>query len=523
MKFSFRTKLWLPLLLSVMALLIIYLFGNYQLYEARLQERKTALKEMVDVSLHMVRDYHRLVENKVIDTEAAQRQALQRIKSMRFGTEGHIRVLSTDAFMIMNPLDESMDGQDASQITDVNGVNFHAQLAQLGRDGGTGYVSFLWPHARGGEPVEKIAYAVGFEPWGWVMNAGVYVDDIHKDTYESLLIASVVVLVIVLFLAVVMTYLVRSIIRELGGEPEQVRLVAQEISQGNLMGSSALSHARRDSVLGTMDIMRQHLAQALAVIQLNADNIRLGAESLNTGNHELSGRTVQQAAALQETASAMEQMHSTVHQSVAGMKTAEELMQELYRITAQTSQQMQKLDERMQSIATASSKVGEITGVIDSIAFQTNILALNAAVEAARAGEQGRGFNVVAAEVRALAQRTTAAAREITQLIQVAQGTIDEGGSLMQQVNAAIALVVTSAEQAREIMLQLTQSSNEQGQGIAQINTAVGQLDTSTQQNAEMVQAVYSTSENISQQALGLTELLKAFRIEGAAVRSAQF
>lgn len=267
-----------------------------------------------------------------------------------------------------------------------------------------------------------------------------------------------------------------------------------------------------------------HMTQALRVLQTNVKlligqikqstgQVSSGANEIASGNADLSARTESQASSLEETASSMEELTSTVKQNADNAREASQLVIGTAQIAEKGGQAVANVVATMGSIKASSGKIADIIGVIDGIAFQTNILALNAAVEAARAGEQGRGFAVVASEVRNLAQRSAAAAKEIKTLINDSVEKVDAGGKQVDEAGATMNEIVAGVRRAAEIMRDITSASQEQSTGIEQVNQAIVQMDDITQQNAALVEQAAAASESMKTEAIALTELVDAFQL----------
>ncbi len=418
MRLGLKQKLWLPLILCLMALVVVFSFVNYQLYQAQMEERRTSLQHVVNIAASITQDYQQLVSKGVLSQEEGQKQALQRISSIRFGQEGYVSVLSTNVISIMNPSRPELDGKDVSAVVDSNGVHPFAEMSRIGRNGGEGFLEYHWPKLSDKSNAPKLAYGKGIPEWDWVLTSGVYIDNIHARFFSNLLSSSLVFLLIIVVVVSVTVVLARQIFTELGAEPKVLHDTAQAIADGDLRVAHSLRSIPEDSVMASIEQMRLKLSEVLRTLQHSSGVISDDASQLSAGNLELSSRTTQQAAALQETASAMEEMTGTVRMSEENAMRAEEVSSQVQKTAQHGGQMVSELVDRMGAIRDTSGKVADITTVINSIAFQTNILALNAAVEAARAGEQGRGFAVVAGEVRSLAQRSAQAAREIKGLIE---------------------------------------------------------------------------------------------------------
>jgi len=257
------------------------------------------------------------------------------------------------------------------------------------------------------------------------------------------------------------------------------------------------------------------IQDVLVQVRASAGSVAAASVEISQGNLDLSGRTEQQAGALEETAASMEQLTSTVKQNADNARQANQLALSASETAQRGGAVVAEVVETMAAIDTASRKVVDIIGVIDSIAFQTNILALNAAVEAARAGEQGRGFAVVASEVRALAQRSAGAAKEIKTLIGAASSEVEAGSALVQDAGRTMADVVASVRQVSDIVAEITAASAEQSTGIGHVNQAIVQMDGTTQQNAALVEEAAAAADSLHQQAELLVALVGEFRLDG--------
>ena len=255
------------------------------------------------------------------------------------------------------------------------------------------------------------------------------------------------------------------------------------------------------------------IASVLVEIRSISGSVRIASSEIAAGNADLSARTEAQAGSLEETASSMEELTSTVKHNADNARTASQLAVSASSVAVKGGQVVSQVVGTMASIKESSRKIADIIGVIDGIAFQTNILALNAAVEAARAGEQGRGFAVVASEVRNLAQRSAGAAKEIKELIGDSVEKVDAGGKLVDEAGQTMGLIVTSVKQVADIMGEITVASQEQSHGIAEVNTAITHMDEMTQQNAALVEEAAAAAESLQEQAVTLSQMVGVFRL----------
>jgi methyl-accepting chemotaxis protein len=274
-------------------------------------------------------------------------------------------------------------------------------------------------------------------------------------------------------------------------------------------------------LLEALQEMQASLAEVVTTVRDGSDSVAVASTQIAQGNNDLSSRTESQASALEETAAAMEQVGSTVHQNADSARTANQLAQSASSVAVKGGEVVAQVVDTMKGISAASHRISEIIGVIDGIAFQTNILALNAAVEAARAGEQGRGFAVVASEVRSLAGRSAEAAKEIRTLIGVSVERVDQGSALVDQAGATMTEVVTSIRRVTDLMGEISAASVEQSQAVAQVGEAVQQMDQTTQQNAALVEESAAAADSLRDQARDLVRVVSVFKLPEGSVRRA--
>ena len=305
----------------------------------------------------------------------------------------------------------------------------------------------------------------------------------------------------------------RSVTRQLGCEPDEAAAIAGQIASGNLAVPIHTRAGDTHSLLHAMQSMRDSLAQIVQQVHASTETIATAAGQIAMGNLDLSSRTEQQASTLEQTASSMEELTSTVRINTDHARQANGLAESASDVATKGGAVVAQVVDTMAAIDVSARKIVDIIAVIDGIAFQTNILALNAAVEAARAGEQGRGFAVVATEVRNLAQRSAAAAKEIKDLIGDSVDKVQAGNRLVEQAGSTMHEVVASVRRVTGIMSEMMSASQEQSAGIEQINIAVTQMDNVTQQNAALVEEAAAAAQAMQEQVNSLNEVVSVFRV----------
>jgi len=313
-----------------------------------------------------------------------------------------------------------------------------------------------------------------------------------------------------LLASIIAFWVTRSITRPLN---EAVG-VAQKVAAGDL--TSRIEVKTRDEtgmLLQALKDMNESLRKIVGEVRGSTDSISTASKQIAMGNADLSSRTEEQASSLEETASSMEELTSTVKQNTENARQANQLAAGASEVAVKGGQVVGQVVQTMSSINDSSKKIADIIGVIDGIAFQTNILALNAAVEAARAGEQGRGFAVVATEVRTLAQRSAAAAKEIKELISDSVHKVEDGTKLVDEAGKTMDEIVSSVKRVTDVMSEIAAASQEQSSGIEQVNQAITQMDDVTQQNAALVEEASAAAESMEEQAQNLAEVVAVFRL----------
>lgn len=338
-------------------------------------------------------------------------------------------------------------------------------------------------------------------------------DDI-KSQYKNGLSISIGISIFSILASILIAFMIKSgILRRLGGELNDLVNAASEIADCNLSVPIIIQKNDDHSLLNSIKKMRDNLDKIVSEVKSASHTISKESAEISFGSSNLSSRTEQQAASLEETASSMEEMTSTVKENSDNIFNANKLSTTVSALAIKGGSVVNEVINTMQLIDASSKKISDIISVIEGIAFQTNILALNAAVEAARAGEQGKGFAVVAAEVRNLSQRSSAAAKEITSLINDSVQKVKIGRALVGEAGSTIGEVVEGIQKVTKIMSDIAIASKEQSSGINQINNAIGLMDQGTQKNAILVEEASTASAALEDQAKILEEIVSVFRL----------
>ena len=521
-RLSIRARLYFGTIFSLVMLVIIGAMGFIALDRTRgtlevlfsqrvqtltdMSDLRTALGDLRRAEKDIIINFNNTVEVAALreswgKTLAALRKSLADVRQVQAGDAAFVAAI-----------DKSLD-EIKQYEAGIVPIFDQIERAQIDGAGGGAYADRLKTHM---EATDQLFSRLATSAREQMQEARQGVDTLAATMSGLIGVA----LVLALAVLIPLTYLsVRSITRSLA----QARDLAERIAGGDLSrDTQALNHDEVGQLVTAMGRMQQSLRGLVRQVQDAAGNISTASSEIATGNHDLSQRTEQTAANLEEAASSMEMLTSTVQQSAQASRQASDFASSAAEVAARGGAVVSQVVSTMDQITTSSRKIADITGVIDSIAFQTNILALNAAVEAARAGEQGRGFAVVASEVRSLAQRSAGAAKEIKELIGSSVERVEDGSRLVSQAGQTMTEIVGSVRRVSGIIHEITASAAEQSDNIGHISQSVTQLDQMTQQNAALVEQSTAASESLREQALQLTRAVSQFKLHDGAAASAQ-
>jgi methyl-accepting chemotaxis protein len=493
---------------ALLGIVVLAAVSLSTLRQSMLKERTAQLSTLVVLAHAAAEKLHAQEKAGELTREQAQAEAKKLIGALRkdelyFFVRGY-----TDDINLVHPNPKRIGIVDAKGGKEA-GERYRAALA--GKTVGTVVAMGTRPGSK--EEVEKLYAVIKFQPWDWTIGFGDYIDDIDTAFWRNTAILLSIGGVLLLVIAGLAWRMARDLYRQLGGEPNYASSVVRQIGAGDLGVQVNVRPGDNDSLLFAMRQMQQKLLGTVQGIRSSTDTIASASGQIASGNNDLSSRTEAQASSLQETAASMEELTSTVKQNADNARQANALAVSASEVAVRGGTVVNQVVGTMGSINASSRKIVDIIGVIDGIAFQTNILALNAAVEAARAGEQGRGFAVVASEVRSLAQRSAAAAREVKSLIDDSVGKVEEGSQQVHEAGRTMEEIVESVRRVTEIIGQITVASQEQTSGIEQINEAITQMDQATQQNAALVEQAAAAAGALQQQAGSLVEAVSVFKV----------
>ena len=517
-RLSLNARVLLVVVAVVVGLSSLTVMSAFDSKARQMHGLENLLRSEIESGISVAKAFHERAAKGELSEADAQKQALAQIRDMRWDDgKGYIYVFDTDLKVRMHPLHPDWGGKDLGdeidKVGETAGKNHYRLISEANVRDGHSLVRYSQEMSKGGAK-PKLTYSELYKPWNLNLAAGAYFEDIdaqfHRTLMANLAEAGVVGLLVILLVWLSM----RSIRRSIGGEPEFAVTMVNRMADGNLSLQGAEgAKPIPGSMMHAMQRLHMKLIEVVGQVQQGSQAVNGAAEEIAKGNDDLSQRTQEQASSLEETAASMEEMTATVKQNAENASHAAQLAQGAREQAGRGGEVANQAMAAMREITASSKKIADIVGLIDEIAFQTNLLSLNAAVEAARAGEHGRGFAVVASEVRNLSQRSAAAAREIKDLIGESVDKVQAGSVLVEQSGTALKEIVESVRKVTDIVGEIAVASQEQSTGIEQVNRAVVQMDEVTQQNAALVEEASAAAQAMQEQASGLQRQMAFFRL----------
>ncbi len=517
---TLRSKLTAMTLATIAALVVLFSVLLYDGKSSMLQDRQNKVRNLVEVALATAQHYHAEAQAGRLSDADARLAAAATIRDMRYDKVEYFWINDLDDLMVMHPIKPELNGKKLDQLKDKNGKFLFREFNTLVKAQGSGFVDYLWPKPGAEDGVPKISYVTGFQPWGWVIGSGIYVDDIDAQFRADAIKLMLWGLAIGGFIAISLFMVSSSIIRTLGGDPAQASDITRRIAAGDLSSPVDLQNSAADSLLANISRMQDTLRQMISSIVKNAEHVAGAAEQLLHASEEVADRARQQSDAASSMAASVEEMAVSIDQVKENAGEAHGISQEAGQISDEgasvihnAASEMRKISEAVQAsseivedLGRQSDQITSIVNTIRDIADQTNLLALNAAIEAARAGEQGRGFAVVADEVRKLAERTSLSTTEIAGMVsKIQNGTksavssmqsgvsqVSNGVELANQAGASINRIRDGAQRVTIVVNGISDSIAEQSMAS---NEIARKLETIAQMSEESAQAVRHTAD----------------------------
>lgn len=532
----------------------------YELNQNLNHAKKIEIQHTVEGVWGVIDHYATLEKSGEMTREQAQQAAKSAVRHTRFDDSNYFWIQDANSAMVMHPIKPELDGKNLSGTVDPNGKALFAEMSRVAKQQGQGYVDYQWSKPGVAGPVDKVSFVKIQSDWGWIVGAGLYLDDIQAEL-NSIFYAIATVLSIVILCAIALVVFVsRGIAIPLNqavdmlnhlesgelakrmnlNQKDEVGQMAntmdkfadslqndivaslQKLAQGNL-AFDVTPHSAQDEIRGALKSLGEDMNEIMSQVQMAGEQIASGSTEVSDSSQALSQGATESASSLEEIAASMQELSSQTRLSADGANQASQLASQASAAADSGSSNMQEMITAMSDISASGQDIAKIIKVIDEIAFQTNLLALNAAVEAARAGQHGKGFAVVAEEVRNLAARSAKAASETAQLIEGSVKKAENGATIADRTAAGFKEILESIVKVTDLVTEIAASGTEQAQGIQQVTIGLSQIDQVTQQNTASAEEGAAAAEELSSQADQLRQMLSRFVLKQGSSMSSQF
>lgn len=507
-----RYKLWILVSIMFLGIITVGLISSIELRGDLFREKETKTRHLVETAYGIIENYYNLYKEGKMSEKDAQTSSIAVIKNLRYEEKEYFWINDMHPRMIMHPFKPELDGKDLSDFKDPTGKALFNSMVEVVKNSKAGFVNYMWPKPNYKEPVEKISYVKGFEPWGWIIGTGIYVDDVNAMVKRSILNILLVLILIVAISSIFAITIINRLQRQLGGEPAYVAQIVQKVSEGDLKIEIEMNKKYENSLLYNVKIMVDKLKGLLGEIKSTADTLASASHELSASAEQMSRGVIEQSGRASQIATASTEMSQTIidiaknssniassaSETVNVANNGEKIVNKSVDEVKAIALTVNESSNLMLSLGERSKQIGDILNVIKDIADQTNLLALNAAIEAARAGEQGRGFAVVADEVRKLAERTTKATSEIGSMIFGIQKEMEETVESMNISTKKVEIGVEFASQAGNALRQIVKSVSELQTMVQQIATATEEMSTTSEQISGDIETIANVSKETS-------------------------
>jgi methyl-accepting chemotaxis protein len=506
---SLRGKLTAMTLATIAALAVLFTVLLINGKSQMMADRQVKVRNLVEVAHTTAAFYEKEAKEGRMTMDEAKKGAIGAIRNMRYDKVEYFWINNLEDLMVMHPIKPELEGKKLDQLKDKNGKFLFLEFNKVVTSQGAGFVDYLWPKPGAEEGVQKISYVMGFQPWGWVIGSGIYVDDVDAQFRADAIKLLLWGIGIGGFVAISLLLLSRNIIGTLGGDPSVATAVTKRIAAGDLVTPVDCSSAGQDSLLGNISNMQTTLRSMIGTITSNAEQVSSSAKQLLHASEEVADRARQQSDAASSMAAAVEEMAVSIDQVKENAEEAHGISQEAgilsqdgAKVIHGAATEMRKISEAVQSsseiiedLGSQSDQITSIVNTIKEIADQTNLLALNAAIEAARAGEQGRGFAVVADEVRKLAERTSMSTTEIAGMVSKIQNGTRSAVSSMQSGVSQVSNGVELANQAGDSINRIRDGAERVTEVVNSISDAIREQSSAGNQIAQKLETIAQMSE----------------------------